>query len=711
MATYTENYSLVKPGYGDQADIDVLNRLMTDKVDALLFENRRISADEYDQTETYAVGDYAIYENVLYKCLDDTTGNFDPSKWEMTNLAKELATKGGADVTKTASGNPIEISDGASAPLVKCETQITGSQDLHGYDKPWVGGAGKNKYGNGDQTFTQAKQNIELLTPLSAGTYTFGALVESSDTDNIDCLVQLIDSNRVTLASGRISRGVTTRTYIVLSWSGNDAVKLNLYAAASYVNGAGDTASFTDIQIEQGSTATSYEPYSNICPITAYTEGSVVVSKNILTINAQSKTENGLTFTVDKNKIIINGTATEQTTLNVGTSTTVADKEYWFTGFPEGASSTTYFCTQHRTSNNRYADGQYTFTENSEPRIYVRSGVTCNNVVFDLRISEVEPTTHTTTYPSAIYRGSEDCVKGEVRGEKIALKITDASTATIKYYSELTGRVRVEYYPLRGVVKAATSYLCDCFKGKIADDGPYQVSNSTTASRCYFTFPAGTSAEDCISALATLQPTIVYEPDTPTTSSVTPTNLPIKSLSGYNHIESSTGDMEVEYITGEYQPLVDLIQSGNGHTYSTQEQVVGTWIDGKDVYEKTIYYATLSCSRSDWAQLEALDAETFISYSATAHMETSSGRQIDNNYIRISYYNGYLYHHEPEFATGMVDLYITVRYTKPTTPTRSLNLTKSAVTDEIPDEIKNAEYEEKPDVNEADDDAPTEVER
>ena len=48
-------------------------------------------------------------------------------------------------VIKRVTGNPIEFSDGANAPLVKCVTQITGSQDLHGYDKPWVGGAGKNK--------------------------------------------------------------------------------------------------------------------------------------------------------------------------------------------------------------------------------------------------------------------------------------------------------------------------------------------------------------------------------------------------------------------------------------------------------------------------------------------------------------------------------------------------------------------------------------
>ena len=28
--------------------------------------------------------------------------------------------------------------------------------------------------------------------------------------------------------------------------------------------------------------------------------------------------------------------------------------------------------------------------------------------------------------------------------------------------------------------------------------------------------------------------------------------------------------------------------SNNGHTYSTDEQVVGTWIDGSTIYEKTI---------------------------------------------------------------------------------------------------------------------------
>jgi hypothetical protein len=49
-------------------------------------------------------------------------------------------------VIKKRTGNPIELTDGADAPLVKCVSGIQGSQDLHGYDKPWVGGAGSNKW-------------------------------------------------------------------------------------------------------------------------------------------------------------------------------------------------------------------------------------------------------------------------------------------------------------------------------------------------------------------------------------------------------------------------------------------------------------------------------------------------------------------------------------------------------------------------------------
>ena len=61
-------------------------------------------------------------------------------------FAKKLA--GGGDypaIIKRVTGNPVEFTDGADAPLIECKSEITGSQDLHGQTHPWVGGAGKNK--------------------------------------------------------------------------------------------------------------------------------------------------------------------------------------------------------------------------------------------------------------------------------------------------------------------------------------------------------------------------------------------------------------------------------------------------------------------------------------------------------------------------------------------------------------------------------------
>lgn len=47
----------------------------------------------YDPGITYLRGDYVIRQGKLYKCLEETTGTFDASKWEQTSfvgLIKEI---------------------------------------------------------------------------------------------------------------------------------------------------------------------------------------------------------------------------------------------------------------------------------------------------------------------------------------------------------------------------------------------------------------------------------------------------------------------------------------------------------------------------------------------------------------------------------------------------------------------------------------------
>ena len=138
-------------------------------------------------------------------------------------LAKKLG--GGSPfppVIKRVTGNPVEFSDGADAPLVKCVTQITGSQDLHGYDKPWVGGAGKNKFpddisfkngyyldndGN-EQSFASYRYTIDYI-PVSSST-TYSLSLNKTTSDNIGATICLYDSSKQFIERRGVIGGTTT---------------------------------------------------------------------------------------------------------------------------------------------------------------------------------------------------------------------------------------------------------------------------------------------------------------------------------------------------------------------------------------------------------------------------------------------------------------------------------------------------------------------
>lgn len=91
MSTYTTNYNLEKPDSGDQfQNFRALFNGNMDKIDKGL-GNINI-ADKYDNTSTYAVGDYVIYEGLLYKCTTAVTiaENFDNTKWTQVLVTNEM---------------------------------------------------------------------------------------------------------------------------------------------------------------------------------------------------------------------------------------------------------------------------------------------------------------------------------------------------------------------------------------------------------------------------------------------------------------------------------------------------------------------------------------------------------------------------------------------------------------------------------------------
>jgi hypothetical protein len=189
---------------------------------------------------------------------------------------------------ETITGNPLEF-DSPSPQMVNMKCDIEASQDLHGYDKPWAGGAGKNKLkypysnttgtisgitftDNGDGTLTAngtateraifyiCKSNEKFAPP--AGQYIFTKGFEFADDNSGGIVIEAYNDNAYVKRIGR--------SY------GTDAVDCNI-----------DYDGFTRIEIyigvNQGVTVSNlvfkpmlrlatetdptFEPYSNICPI------------------------------------------------------------------------------------------------------------------------------------------------------------------------------------------------------------------------------------------------------------------------------------------------------------------------------------------------------------------------------------------------------------------------------------------------------------
>ena len=100
---------------------------------------------------------------------------------------------------------------------------------------------------------------ITLPSPLKVGTYTLSLIATSSDTDVDRCIVSFQGDSDKYLGQANLGRNTRTNSTITLS---ETCYSINFYAGTSYANSNGDTFTYSDIQIEEGSVATDYQPYN-----------------------------------------------------------------------------------------------------------------------------------------------------------------------------------------------------------------------------------------------------------------------------------------------------------------------------------------------------------------------------------------------------------------------------------------------------------------
>ena len=290
--------------YGEDTDIDPTNRRLETILKAI-WQSTPLSMEAHNRLETLLLailnGDAStdmVPQNRLEQILIAKI-NGDEVEFEPQDRIEALLLEWIAGVMKTVSGNPIVVADAIAGNARGLVVEIEPSQDLHGYDYPWSGGSGKNLFDIDNPLFTAVNTSaftnygskVEdgkvynggrsglasgsgITIPVVEGeTYTVSMTISGENASYESRAITLNQDN--TWASNSVlyqSQSASTgkKTFTVTIPSGYTHLFVTAYSATKY--GSYET----EVQIEKGSTATAWTPYSNICPISGMDSVEVV---------------------------------------------------------------------------------------------------------------------------------------------------------------------------------------------------------------------------------------------------------------------------------------------------------------------------------------------------------------------------------------------------------------------------------------------------
>lgn len=620
---------------------------VSDLVGRILFD----IALPFSTTTNYAVGDYVTYNTYLYKCTTaHSAGTWNASHFtsvKVMDVIKEKVTDvqiAGqtttdenhiSDLTSlaiegTASGEIATFNDGSNLPMRSFICNIDAVQDLHGYDAPWAGGAGKNKFpiliGDdvwiGNQGATYTSSNGVLIIESLAPTNTSSGVYSSSNSKMRELVATLdgeyvysfeIKCNKEASITcgisnhGNIARTVSTnwvRYEIPTTFSIGENAGCVFYNYSKTENLEIQVRNF---MIQQGTTATPYEPYENICPILGHSGVDAWVrGKNLLPMtvdgikaantsgawSGNAYTYNGIVYTIltDNNNnvtgINADGTATDTGFFNIDFGGQIPVGDYYANGGVDGGSYDTYdVYFWDGTTNARMTkwDGTtpsvslFNTTTSAEIRVLnttdalryrirIRSGVNVDNKTFYpmIRLATETDSTYEPYNPQSqsiqvswqteageVYGGYVDLVSGVLTIDRVSVEYEGSNDEAWTMSTGGSGDTSWhQFYTPRTSAKNSLNAICNRFPTK---DIAYRGTESLLVAYTDRTFRIAlkdsdlliTSVDDWKTWLSTNNLQLVYELATPITYQLTPTQ--IKSLLGNNNAWCDTGDVNVKY--------------------------------------------------------------------------------------------------------------------------------------------------------------------
>ena len=288
-------------------------------------DNRYYTEDEMD-TKLALKADYSDLGTIASQDDVETDGKPYVRKdgaWE--DLTPTLLDKAPV-ITDTASGDIVTLTDGSPAPVTALSVGVEPVQDLHGYANPWPAGGGTNIW---DEQWelgalsTTTGQNASRTNQIRIKDFiavdpskTYCVVTKAGSTNGIWMMFYDNSKNLVTedLPNGNgnyeNARCFNNGTVLTLP---NTVAYVKWYFQTSY-----GTTYNNDTALNYPSTATSYSPYANICPITGHTSATVYrTGKNLLDCTKYNKalTYHGALKSVTTNSISV-GSGNDQGTVS-----------------------------------------------------------------------------------------------------------------------------------------------------------------------------------------------------------------------------------------------------------------------------------------------------------------------------------------------------------------------------------------------------------
>ena len=471
-------------------------------------------------------------------------------------------------VYQTVTGAIVTFTTLRAAPLRSLAVTMGPKQDLNGYSYPWPAGGGKNLF-NG--TFLQGywayadggwvNSNAWIATekiPCKPSTY------YTVSADNRQTRWQgfvYYDNNGDFISTQNLNNklpiGYTAKT------PANAAYLIFNIAGKSESTDPVSPSDVTHFQIEEGQTATSYAPYSNICPISGWAGANVTrTGKNLFDgtfiANTMIVDSTGEYYANEYHKCSNRILAKENTTYTL--SGTDLHKR---TGTATSAANVTiaYYKVDgtyiRREAPDTSANTYKTVTTPANTAFVIfQVGGQATNVMLEESATETtyEPytgNTYSITFPSeagTVYGGTLDVTTGKLTVDRAMVDL-----GTKKWYlSTSAGRTRfrasitdVERISSPNIV---APMLCSAYKTETANNtytGKQGISLQQNAADVYVYDPQTESmtTAEFKSAMSGVQ--LVYKLATPIVYDLTPTQIEL--FAGENNIWSD-GEMTLTYL-------------------------------------------------------------------------------------------------------------------------------------------------------------------